>query len=73
MVWSIIKIFLYYAGFPHIHELIQIEHSSRHHDDLLAGQFGINKTRKLVTGNISKKHQDMTSKLIQKNVMSARY
>ena len=37
-----------YQGLPYIPEIIRSEVISRHHDDLLAGHFGIDKTRELI-------------------------
>ena len=39
---------LYYQGLPYIPEIIRTELISRHHDDPLAGHFGIEKTRELI-------------------------
>ena len=39
---------LHHQDLPYVPELIRIELISRHHDDPLAGHFGIEKTRKLV-------------------------
>ena len=39
---------LQYQGLPYVLEIIRSEVISRHHDDLLAGHFGIDKTRELV-------------------------
>ena len=39
---------LHHQGLPYVPEIIQTELISRHHDNLLAGHFGIKKTRKLV-------------------------
>ena len=39
---------LHHQGLPFIPEIIQTELISWHHDNLLAGHFGINKTRELV-------------------------
>ena len=39
---------LYYQGLPYLSEIIRAELISRHHDDLLAGHFGIKKKRKLI-------------------------
>ena len=38
----------YYQGLPYIPEIIKTELISRHHDDPLAGHFGIEKTQELV-------------------------
>ena len=40
---------LHYQGFFFVLKVIWIELISRHHDDLLAGYFGIKKTRELLT------------------------
>ncbi len=39
---------LHYQGLPYIPKVIRSELISRHHDDPLAGHFGIEKTRELV-------------------------
>ena len=39
---------LHHQGLPYVPELIRTELISRHHDDPLAGHFGIEKTRELV-------------------------
>ena len=39
---------LHYQGLPFVPEVIQTEIISRHHDDPLAGHFGVDKTRELV-------------------------
>ena len=39
---------LHHQGLPYIPEIIRTELISRHHDDPLAGHFGIEKTRELV-------------------------
>ena len=39
---------LHYQGLPYLPEIIRTEIISRHHDDPLAGHFGIEKTRELV-------------------------
>ena len=39
---------LHHQGLPFILEIIQTELISRHHNDPLAGHFGINKTRELI-------------------------
>ncbi len=38
----------HYQGLPYVPNVIRSELISRHHDDLLAGHFGIEKTRKLI-------------------------
>ena len=40
---------LYHQGLPFVPETIQIEIISRHHNNLLAGHFGIDKTKNLVS------------------------
>ena len=40
---------LYYQGLPFIPEAIQTEIISRHHNDYLAGHFGIDKTKDLIS------------------------
>ncbi len=39
---------LYYQSLPFVPEIVRTELISRHHDDPLAGHFGINKTRELI-------------------------
>ena len=39
---------LHYQGLPFVSEVIRTELISRHHDDPLAGHFGIDKTRELI-------------------------
>ena len=39
---------LHHQGLPFVPEIIWTELISRHHDNLLAGHFDINKTRKLI-------------------------
>ncbi len=39
---------LYYQGLPYVLKVIRSELISRHHNDLPAGHFGIEKTRKLI-------------------------
>ena len=39
---------LHYQGLSFVPEVIRTELISRHHDDPLAGHFGINKTRELI-------------------------
>ncbi len=46
--WEDIKGVLKYQGLPYLPEIIRYEILSKHHDDLLAGHFGIDKTRELV-------------------------
>ncbi len=46
--WKDIEQVLYYQGFPYIPKVICSELISRHHDDLLAGHFSIEKTCKLI-------------------------
>ena len=45
--WKDINGVLHYQGLPYIPEIIQMELISKHHDNLLAGHFGIEKTQKL--------------------------
>ena len=47
--WEEVKGVLQYRGLLYIPEIIRSEVISCHHDDLLAGHFGINKTRELVS------------------------
>ena len=46
--WQDIKSVLHHQGLPYVPEIIRTELISRHHDDPLAGHFGIEKTRELV-------------------------
>ncbi len=46
--WRDIKQMLYYQGFPYVPIVIRSELISRHHDNPLAGHFGIEKTCKLI-------------------------
>ena len=46
--WEDVEGVLQYQGLPYIPEIIRSEVISRHHDDLLVGHFGIDKTRELV-------------------------
>ena len=46
--WQVINGVLHYQGLPYVPEIIRAELISRHHDDPLAGHFGIEKTRELV-------------------------
>ena len=46
--WENINGMLHHQGLFYVSEIIWIELISRHHDNLLAGHFGIEKTRKLV-------------------------
>ena len=39
---------LHHQGLPYVPEIIRTELISKHHDDLLAGHFGIEKTRELI-------------------------
>ena len=39
---------LHHQGLPFVPEVIRTELISRHHDDPLAGHFGIDKTRELI-------------------------
>ena len=43
-----VKVILHHQGLPFVPEAIQIKLISQHHDDPLAGHFGINKTRELI-------------------------
>ena len=44
---------LHYQGLPYILEIIRTEFISRHHDDSLAGHFGIKKKREFVAKKYS--------------------
>ncbi len=46
--WEDIDWVLHHQGLPYVPKIIRTELISRHHDDLLAGHFGIEKTRELV-------------------------
>ena len=46
--WDDIDGVLHYQGLPYVPEIIRTELISRHHDDPLAGHFGIKKTRELI-------------------------
>ena len=46
--WKDIKQVLYYQGFPYVPKVICFELISRHHDNPLIGNFGIEKTWELI-------------------------
>ena len=46
--WEDIEGVLHHQGLPFVPETIRTELISRHHDDPLAGHFGIKKTRELI-------------------------
>ena len=46
--WEDVEGVLQYQGLPYVPEIIRSKVISRHHDDLLVGHFGIDKTRELV-------------------------
>ena len=46
--WEEVEGVLQYRGLPYVPEIIRSEVISRHHDDPLAGHFGIDKTKELV-------------------------
>ena len=46
--WQDIKDVLHHQGLSYVPEIIRIELISKHHNNLLAGHFGIKKIRKLV-------------------------
>ncbi len=46
--WEDIEQVLHYQGLPYVPKVIRSELISRHHDDPLAGHFGIEKTCKLI-------------------------
>ncbi len=46
--WEDIEQVLHYQGLPYFPKVIRSELISRHHDDSLAGHFGIEKSRKLI-------------------------
>ena len=46
--WEDIDGVLYHQGLPFVPEAIRIEIISRHHNDPLAGHFGIDKTKDLI-------------------------
>ncbi len=47
--WKDIKQVLHYQGLLYVPKVIRLGLISRHHNDLLAGHFGIEKTRELIT------------------------
>ena len=47
--WDNIDGMLHYQDLSYVPEIIQTKFISRHHNDALAGHFGFEKTRKLVT------------------------
>lgn len=47
--WEDVNDIFQHQGLPYMPEIIRTEIISRHHDDLLVGHFGIDKTWKLVT------------------------
>ncbi len=48
--WEDIKQVLHYLGLLYVPKTIRSELISKHHDDLLAGHFGIEKTCELIAG-----------------------
>ena len=46
--WEDIERVLQYGGLPNISEIIRLELISQHYDNLLAGHFGIDKTKELI-------------------------
>ncbi len=46
--WEEIKEVLHYQGLPYMPEIVRTELISRHHDNPLAGHFGIDKIRELI-------------------------
>ena len=46
--WAEVEGVLHFQGLPYLPEIIRTEIISRHHDDPLAGHFGVEKTRELV-------------------------
>ncbi len=46
--WEDIEHVLHYQGLPYVLKIIRSKLISRHHNDLLAGHFGIEKTRELI-------------------------
>ncbi len=46
--WEDIEQLLYYQGLPYVPKVIRSELISRHYNDILAGHFGIEKTRELI-------------------------
>ena len=46
--WQDVEGVLHHQGLPYVPEIIRIELISRHHNDPLAGHFGIEKTRELI-------------------------
>ena len=49
--WDDSNEILHHQGLPYVLKIIRTELISRHYDDLLAGHFGIKKTRELVARN----------------------
>ncbi len=49
--WEDIEQVLHYQGLLYVPKVIRSELISRHHDDPLAGHFGIEKTRELIARN----------------------
>ena len=47
--WKDVKEVLQYQKLPYVPEIIRSEVINRHHNDLLSGHFGINKTKELVS------------------------
>ena len=47
--WEDVEGVLQYQGLPYVPEIIRSEVISCHHNDLLVGHFGIDKTRELVS------------------------
>ncbi len=46
--WEEIEEVLYHHGLPYVLEIVKTELISKHHDDLLASHFGIDKTQELI-------------------------
>ncbi len=49
--WKDIKQVLHYQGLPYVPKIIHSELINKHHDDPLAGHFGIEKTHKSMARN----------------------
>ncbi len=47
--WEDIEQVLHYQGLPYVPKVIRSKLISRHHNDSLAGHFGIEKTRELIS------------------------
>ena len=66
--WEVSNGVLHHQGLPYASEIIRAELTSRHHDDILAGRFGIEKTYRLAE-NTTAHHYDAASRPRSKVVM----